>query len=825
MPSGPWNHGPVIPLPSVRDVRQAICWLAIGLAVIVAGITARDAWRQIGEPWPGFGVMERLVVGVGGFERGGLESFDMLRAVNGQLLTSARELQAEVRRHPPGTVMHYLIVRRGRLVEADVATRVLHPRDFRRFLAEGLLPGLMFLTLGAIVMTLRPTNPESRLFLVFCLIWSTITMTYRDAYVSYRFGPLFLTAWTFSSAAFAHLALTFPQRRRVAQRWPWLVWVPYAVSAVLALGLHTNLGAGFLVVAAVSAVYWGSSLVLLIVSLLKTSLSRRFSALTRRRARVLAFAFGVGQFAPVTATAIEVVCLVSIPWMNELWRLNLLFPVCIGYAIVRYSLFDIRAVLRLGTIYSGVTAFLVVAYTGAIALVNLGLGMLEMSLSPVIPAAVVSLAVVILLNPVYRRTQAFVDRVFFRERYDAQRAVERLTDAMTTVLELPRIVALIDGTVRDVLHPVRLELFVSDVDGRELRPLRAGGSARAIPMDGPLSRCLVELRVPMTRDMLAEDPALASLRDRCLADVDALHAEVVVPIAFRDRLTGLLALGARRSGTSYSDDDLRLLRHLANQSSVALENAKAYTALETALRRVELLESIRANLSKFVPKTVQDLIEREPEAPALGKREADLSVLFVDIVGYTRIAERLTPTEVTRLVERYFGAFLDEILREGGDVNETAGDGLMVLFQDPDPARHAEAAVLTALAILQRTQQINAELDAEAEPVRLHVGVNSGVVDVGATKIEGKTGTRWTYTASGTVTNVAARLAALADGDGIILGPETWARLGDRFPVDDLGEQRLRNVEALVRVFRLPAPAPDRPSPASSRGSFPLAAR
>jgi len=809
---------------------KLVCWALIGVAVLIAGVATRDAWRQVGQPFPGFAVMESLVVGVGGLDRAGLEPFDFVHAVDGQFLPTARELQAQVRRQPPGTVMHYLIVRRGRLVEVDRPTRMVTSSDFRRFLLEGLLPGLMFLTLGAIVVALRPGTRESRLFLAFCLIWFVITTTYRDAHFAYRFGPLFLTGWTLSSAAFVHLALTFPQRRRVAQRWPWLVWVPYGVSVALAVLLEVpvlvqmHLGGGFVMVSAVAAAYWGASLVLLIISLVRTS-TAGVTALTRRRARVLAFAFGVGQFAPVTATAVEVIWLVPVPWVDALWRLNLLFPLCVGYAIVRYSLFDIRAVLRLGTIYSAVTAFLVVAYAGAIALVNLALGELEMSMSPVIPAAVVSLAVVTLLNPVHRRTQAFVDRVFFRERYDAQRSVERLSDSMTTVLELPRIVALITTTVRDLLHPTRLELLLSDPDGRELRPSRAGGGSRAIAIDAALPRCLAELKAPVTRDILAEDPALADLRERCLSDVDALHAEVVVPIAFRGHLTGLLVLGPRRSGSSYSDDDLRLLRQLANQSSVALENAKAYTALGTALRRVELLESIRANLSKFVPKTVRELIEREPEAPALGKRDADLSVLFVDIVGYTRIAERLTPAEVTRLVERYFGAFLDEILRQGGDVNETAGDGLMVLFQDPDPARHAEAAVLTALAILQRAAQINVELEADAEPVRLHVGVNSGVAAVGTTKIEGTAGTRWTYTASGTVTNVAARLAALGDGDGILLGPDTWARLGDRFPADDLGEQRLKNVEAPVRVFRLATSALAPPSPASSPGSSPVGVR
>jgi class 3 adenylate cyclase len=78
------------------------------------------------------------------------------------------------------------------------------------------------------------------------------------------------------------------------------------------------------------------------------------------------------------------------------------------------------------------------------------------------------------------------------------------------------------------------------------------------------------------------------------------------------------------------------------------------------------------------------------------------------------------------------------------------------------------------------------------------------VAAVGATKIEGKAGTRWTYTASGSVTNLAARLAALGAGDGVFIGPQTRARIDAQFPVEDLGEYRLRNVREPVRVYRLP---------------------
>ena len=178
-------------------------------------------------------------------------------------------------------------------------------------------------------------------------------------------------------------------------------------------------------------------------------------------------------------------------------------------------------------------------------------------------------------------------------------------------------------------------------------------------------------------------------------------------------------------------------------------------------------------------------------------------MLFADITGYTRLSSRLAPDRLDALVERYFGAFLDEIVKYGGDVNETAGDGLMAIFRDADPRRHARHAVKCALGILRRTRQLNRTLHGLPEPIGVHLGVNSGVATVGATKIEGVNGTRWTYTASGQVTIVAARLAAAAAGDQILVGAGTRERLGAEFPFDELGERRLRNVETPVRVFGL----------------------
>src|SRR5262249_57126987 len=116
----------------------------------------------------------------------------------------------------------------------------------------------------------------------------------------------------------------------------------------------------------------------------------------------------------------------------------------------------------------------------------------------------------------------------------------------------------------------------------------------------PLRGHTAARRQPVTRVQYEADRDLAPCRDACLAQVRALGAELVMPMLFGDRVTGLLALGEKRSGAAYTTEDLRLLRVVVNQSAVAVENARAYSALEEAnrrladtLRRVEILEAIR----------------------------------------------------------------------------------------------------------------------------------------------------------------------------------------------------------------------------------------
>jgi class 3 adenylate cyclase len=134
----------------------------------------------------------------------------------------------------------------------------------------------------------------------------------------------------------------------------------------------------------------------------------------------------------------------------------------------------------------------------------------------------------------------------------------------------------------------------------------------------------------------------------------------------------------------------------------------------------------------------------------------------------------------------------------GGDINKTAGDGLMVIFADADPQHHARKAVQAALGMGQRAAPLDVQLPGTWGAISVHIGINSGPVLVGPTKLQGATGTRWTYTASGPVTDVAARLATLGEGGAVLVGSETAQRIARRFRMQEIGQRQNISEEMMV---------------------------
>lgn len=218
------------------------------------------------------------------------------------------------------------------------------------------------------------------------------------------------------------------------------------------------------------------------------------------------------------------------------------------------------------------------------------------------------------------------------------------------------------------------------------------------------------------------------------------------------------------------------------------------------IEKVAYLEAVKSRMEKFVPRAVKDVIEKQADSD-LDKQEKDVSILILDIRGCTTLCEFLSFTDMNYIIERYFAAFLDDIYCNHGDVNETMGDGLMAIHQSKSEKDNALNATRSALAILETTSRLNQELEGRFDPITINIGISSGIAAVGVTKFDSLGGERWTYTATGPISNLASRLCSAAEEGTILIDEETAKRVNKDIEIRKLGKRQFKNIGTFVRVF------------------------
>lgn len=270
-----------------------------------------------------------------------------------------------------------------------------------------------------------------------------------------------------------------------------------------------------------------------------------------------------------------------------------------------------------------------------------------------------------------------------------------------------------------------------------------------------------------------------ALRERRPAESDAL---IALPLLVKGRPAGVLEV--RRQFGVFAERDRWLLRSLATQLSVSLENARLYRQIDQLFRQ-------------YMPASVATALLSDPAQAALGGAEREITVLFADLRGFTSLSERLTPPELVQLLNRYYGAASQVILAQGGTIDKFMGDALMALFnapaQQPD---HALRACRAALAM----QAAIAPIAAEAPDLpRFGIGITTGsalVGNIGSEAIRN-------FTAVGDTVNLASRLQTRAEGGQVLINSATYELVREHVTARALGQIQVKGKQEPVEVYAL----------------------
>lgn len=271
----------------------------------------------------------------------------------------------------------------------------------------------------------------------------------------------------------------------------------------------------------------------------------------------------------------------------------------IAYTILRYQLLDIRIFIRQGLLYSiptiliGTTYFLVITlFINFFGLFS-GSGIFFTSL-------VVAVITALLAEPLRVRAQAIIDRMFFREKYNSTQMLQTLSGSVASVLDIYKITTMILDEVCSTLHIPMAAFFLRDqVTGRFQLTTQVGlEEAQNIEFrqGHPMVLWLLSHDKSLTRHDMEVLPQFQSLWQSERKDLELLNAELFIPIKVHDVLVGVFLVGSKRSEQAYTLEDILTLSTVANQTAVAIENARLYTSEQTRLQEMDVLYSMARRL-------------------------------------------------------------------------------------------------------------------------------------------------------------------------------------------------------------------------------------
>jgi PAS domain S-box-containing protein len=591
----------------VRFVAVLLFLLTVA-AVVFAGFNFDSEWR-VSVPDDGVWWIEQggrltadRVDPSGPGAKSGIKPGDQLVSVDGQEVQSLSGLERQLYRTGVWSKASYSLLRQSVPLDSSV---ILVPADHS--LNNWLrLIALIYLGIGLYVLLRRWTAPGSMHFYIFCLV-SFVAYSFKytgklnDFDWSIYWGNI--AAGVLQPALFLHFVLTFPEKREVVRRYPWLLALVYLPGAVL---LATHVGAmqwlqaserlrwnldrlemsyGSLFFVAAAIVLW---------------YSYRHASTTILRQQLKWVTRGtILAIIPYTLFYVVPYLMGSLPGATmKVSALSLaLLPLTFGYAIFRYRLMDVDLIFKRGVVYTLAAAIVVGLYFGLVAGVAELVHMRQPSSGPVglILAVVVT---ALLFDPVRKWIQDRIDQFFYRTRYDYRRTLLEFGRELSSETDLDALLSLLMDRLSRTLAVDHIAIFLASEKTEQFVLAKSYGWSASGNLDlsflsAPRPEQAGHLFFENTHLVPREAPGAQQTIAR-------LDLNYYIPCHAQQKTVAVLGLGKTTQGDFLSSEDMELLETLGGYLGVAIQNSQLYASLQQKAAEYERLKDFNENIVESI---------------------------------------------------------------------------------------------------------------------------------------------------------------------------------------------------------------------------------
>jgi len=475
--------------------------------------------------------------------------------------------------------------------------------DLVRFFWLPFIVGMAYMGIGFWIYRMRGDIVSSRAFAIFCLSAALATGLYFDLVSTHVLSTLWTVAISFLGGSLIVLGLVFPvewTKGRIfdsVRYTPYLISLALAVWGVLALIDPSNPW-GYVDPWRYSYIYTSIGIFFFIGVMLYHQFAHSTPAV-RQQARIVLWG-SLLAFSPTVLWMLAPYLGLQIAWNPGLFLpFLILFPISIAIAILRYRLWDIDVIINRTLVYALLTIILVLIYLASVVILQRTFQTLTGERSDL--AAVVStLVLVALFIPVRLYVQEFVDRRFYRRRYDAVKTVSAFSTSLRNEVDLDRVIQRLELVIHDTIYPSHCSTWLREKsDFRIHQPEDEKPSIkddiddfRITPEDA-----LIELFSSGPGTLGLDELQDESYNLQSLTDGGY---QLVVPLITQGELIGWLGLGARLSEQKYSFDDKVLLSSLAIQVAPTVRVAQL-----VAEQQAEAIERERLDQELLVASRIQ----------------------------------------------------------------------------------------------------------------------------------------------------------------------------------------------------------------------------